>query len=229
MSAKNKLDRFAELKTFDHVLEPGLDEVLVERKTGKMKPHWMKGKWRSDFFKNDNPIVLELGCGRGEYSVGMGRHFPQKNFLGVDIKGARIWKGLLNVGFLRTRIDFIHCFFEPEEIDEIWITFPDPQPQKNRARKRLTHPLFINRYRQFLKPGGIIHLKTDNTFFFEYTLDEIEEQGYDKLIATADLYGDTIANFDDDTREILHIRTFYENLFAAQGSLIKYCKFRLPN
>ncbi len=227
--------RFAQIKEFDNVLEPELKDVLDKSNAPQLKDHPMKGKWRKEFFKNDQSIVLELACGKGEYAVGMGRKFPHKNFLGVDIKGARMWRGaktaieegLQNVGFLRTRIDFIEAFFEPGEVDEIWITFPDPQPQKNRARKRLTSPGFIERYRKFLKPGGIVHLKTDSDFFFDYTMEQIKEQSYEQVLYTYDLYSELIDNLDKDTQDILAIQTHYERLFTARGHVIKYCKFKI--
>lgn len=219
---KDKLRRFAAVKDFPHFFEPSIPE-----------PFFMKGKWRSEFFKNDKPIVLELGCGKGEYSVGLARHFPDKNFIGVDIKGARMYIGaveameenLTNVAFCRTRIDFITDCFEENEVDEIWLTFSDPQPKK--PNKRLTAPPFIERYKQILKPGGIVHLKTDSDILFEYTEEEIREKGYECLELTWNLYGELPENLDPVTREIFHIKTHYEKLFTARGSVIKYCKFRI--
>lgn len=222
-----KMERWKEMETFPHVFEPKFKEVFDTN-------FKHKGKWKQEVLKNDNPIVLELGCGRGEYSVGLGKHFPDKNFIGFDIKGARIWKGakqaleqhLKNVFFVRTRIDFITSFFDENEVDEIWITFPDPQPQESRERKRLTAPMFMERYKQFLKPGGIIHLKTDNEGFFRYTLDEIKRNNYQLIEHTFDLYGERIDDLDEKTQEILSIKTYYENLFSAQGHKIHYLKFR---
>lgn len=222
--AKRKLERFAAMKTFEHVVEPTLEDV-------KSGAFYLKGKWRSDFFKNDNPIVLELGCGKGEYAVGLAKRYPNKNYIGVDIKGARMFIGakealdleMKNVGFLRTRIDFIEAFFAENEIDEIWLTFSDPQPAK--PRKRLTSELFINRYKKFLKPGGIVHLKTDSDILFESTVEEIDQHNYKLIQLTWDLYGELIDNLDQETREILDIRTHYETLFSAKGFKIKYAKF----
>ena len=219
---KDKLRRFAAVKDFPHFFEPKIPE-----------PFFMKGKWRSDFFKNDHPIVLELGCGKGEYSVGLAKHFPDKNFIGVDIKGARMYIGavealennLSNVAFCRTKIDFITDCFDANEVDEIWLTFSDPQPKK--PNKRLTAPPFIERYRQILKPGGIIHLKTDSDILFEYTEEQIVEHGYECLELTWDLYGELPENLDPITLDIFHIKTHYEKLFTAKGSVIKYCKFRI--
>src|ERR1051325_9312258 len=173
---KMKLQRFAENQTFTNLLQPKLGYPP--------EGFTLKGKWNKDFFKKDQPIVLELGCGRGEYTIGLARRFPDKNFIGIDIKGARLWRGaktgmeenLTNVGFLRILIDQIQYFFGENEVSEIWITFPDPQPQLSRERKRLTHPQFVNRYAGFLKPNGIIHLKTDSTSLYEYTLETIAAQ-----------------------------------------------------
>lgn len=220
--AKNKLKRFAAVKDFDNFFEPSINEDFP-----------LKGKWREEHFKNDHPIVLELGCGKGEYSVGLAKHFPEKNFIGIDIKGSRMFvgaeealnEGMKNVAFLRTRIDFILDYFDENEIDEIWLTFSDPQPKK--PRKRLSSPLFIERYRKILKPGGIVHMKTDSDLLFEYTEEEIKEQNYDCLELTWDLYGDLPENLDQTTRDIFHIKTHYEQLFTAKGATIKYCKFKI--
>lgn len=191
----------------------------------------LRGKWHKDYFKNENPIVLELGCGKGEYSVGLAKNNLSKNYIGVDIKGNRIWTGATealnskfnNVAFVRTRIDFIdHCFNE-NEVSEIWITFPDPQPQKTRTRKRLTNMLFINRYKKFLKPGGLIHLKTDSTSFYEYTLEVIAENKFTLLFSTDDLY----VNCPAGREELINIKTHYEKLFTDKGEKIKYCCFKI--
>tara|TARA_B110000285_G_scaffold182545_1_gene206349 strand:+ start:5912 stop:6580 length:669 start_codon:yes stop_codon:yes gene_type:complete len=219
---KDKLRRFAAVKEFDNFFEPILKE-----------PFDLKGKWNKDHFKNDNPIVLELGCGKGEYSVGLGKHFPDKNFIGVDIKGARMFigaeealnDGMKNVAFLRTRIDFITDYFEEGEVDEIWLTFSDPQPKK--PRKRLSSSLFIERYRKILKQGGIVHMKTDSDLLFEYTEEQIKEHNYDCLELTWDLYGELPENIDPVTREIFHIKTHYEVLFTRRGATIKYTKFKI--
>lgn len=219
---KDKLRRFAAVKEFDHFYEPVLKETFE-----------LKGNWRQKHFKNDHPIVLELGCGKGEYCVGLGKHYPDKNFIGVDIKGARMYIGakealdheMNNVAFLRTRIDFITDYFAEGEIDEIWLTFSDPQPKK--PKKRLSSPLFIGRYRQILKPGGIIHMKTDSDLLFEYTGEQIRKQRYECLEFTWDLYGELPEKIDPLTREIFHIKTHYEQLFTAKGAVIKYCKFRI--
>ena len=191
----------------------------------------LKGRWHSDYFKNSNPIVLELGCGKGEYTIGLSENNHSKNYIGVDIKGNRIWVGakyaiennLNNVAFLRTRIDFIeHCFLE-NEIDEIWITFPDPQPQSTRKRSRLTNPLFLNRYKKILKKGGLIHLKTDSTSLYEYTLQVIEENKNLIIWQTDNLY----QNCPDNRQELIQIKTHYEKLFTDKGENIKYICFTL--
>lgn len=210
------------MKEYENFYEPAMNEEFP-----------LKGNWRQDHFKNNNPIVLELGCGKGEYSVGMAKHFPNKNFIGVDIKGSRMFVGasealenqISNVAFLRTKIDFITNYFSEGEIDEIWLTFSDPQPKK--PRKRLTSTLFIDRYRKILKEGGIVHLKTDSDLLFESTEEQIKEHKYDCLELTWDLYGELPQNLDPVTREIFHIKTHYEKLFTARGATIKYCKFKI--
>jgi len=219
----SKLEKFADYNSFPNCFSFAFEQI-PQGFAGK-------GKWHSDVFKNDNPIVLELGCGRGEYTVGLAANTPGKNFIGVDIKGNRIWTGatqaieagLSNVAFLRTRIDFIEHGFAPGEISEIWITFPDPQPQKPRARKRLTNKLFLDRYQKILKPGGLVHLKTDSTSLYEYTLEVIAENNLPLLIATDDLYN----NCPPGREELTRIKTYYEQLFTAKGERIKYCCFQL--
>ena len=219
---KDKIRRFAAVKEFDNFYEPVIKE-----------PFPMKGKWREQHFKNDHPIVLELGCGKGEYSVGLGKHFPEKNFIGVDIKGARMFIGaeqalkddMKNVAFLRMKIDFIDDYFSKGEVDEIWLTFSDPQPKK--VNKRLSSPPFIERYKKILKPNGIVHMKTDSDLLFEYTEEQIKEHNYELLELTWDLYGELPENIDPLTRDIFHIKTHYEKLFTSRGSVIKYCKFKI--
>ena len=191
-------------------------------------PFDMKGKWNTEFFKNDNPIVLELGCGRGEYTVGLGKIFPDKNFIAVDIKGARMWsgatesmeKGLKNVAFLRTNIEIIDRFFIKDEVSEIWLTFSDPQMKK--ATKRLTSTYFMERYRKFLKNNGIIHLKTDSNFMYTYTRYMIEENKLPVEFITEDLYNSGLVD------DILGIKTYYEQQWLERGLNIKYIKFLLP-
>jgi len=193
--------------------------------------HPMRGKWRSEFFKNNNPVILELGCGKGEYTIGMARRFPDKNFIGIDIKGARMYVGatqsvnenLSNAGFLRTRIDFINALFDRNEVDEIWITFPDPQKEKE--RKRLTAPGFLKRYYHLLKPGGIIHLKTDSVLLHQYTRSVVKTEGLNEIMATDDVYA-TISEPDHILRTI---QTAYEKRFLGMGMKITYVSFRLPS
>jgi len=217
--AKRKLKSFAEMESFSNVIQQMFQADDFD--------HPRKGNWR-EYFGNQHPIVLELGCGKGEYTVGLARKYPEKNFVGVDLKGARIWRGaktaiedqLGNVAFIRSQVDRIYNFFSPEEVSEIWITFPDPQPQKTRERKRLTSPGFIDRYRLVLSPGGIIHLKTDNAVFFEYTLDVIKEHKLDLLLHSFDIAKD----FPND--DLLAIETYYESKFRKQGIPIKYLKFK---
>lgn len=229
MGRKRKLEHFAEMKTFPHVFQPELKEVF------RAKYH-LSGKWKQEVFKNNNPLILELGCGKGEYSVGMARKFTDKNFLGIDIKGARMWRGaktsleeqLQNVAFLRTRIEFIEGCFDKDEVDEIWITFPDPQPKDRQEKKRLTGPEFLKRYLGFLKKKGIIHLKTDSKFFYDWSLLEVQRHGYEILEATSDLYSNKIEEFDLTTQEILNIKTHYEKIFSEKGHKIHYLKFK-PN
>ncbi len=224
--AKRKLQRFADVATMSFVVEPPIEMVLNNNSP-------IKGNWRKDMFKNDHPIVLELGCGKGEYAVAMGKKYLNKNYIGVDIKGARIWYGastvreekIKNVAFLRTRIDYCTYFFEENEVDEIWLTFSDPQ--RKRPRKRLTSKIFVDRYKEFLKPGGLVHLKTDSSLLFASTLEQIELQGYELLEKSWDLYGEMIDNLDQDTQEILNVKTHYEQIFTDKGFDIKYVKFKI--
>mgnify|MGYP001187805068 CR=1 FL=1 len=220
--AKRKLQKFAELNTFPNVLQPRQEEYLSNQ-------YKLKGKWATDFFGNNNPIILELGCGKGEYSLCLARKNPNINFIGVDIKGERLWRGgktalaekLENICFLRIQIEMIPSFFSTNEISEIWITFPDPQPNKPRIKKRLTSPQFLNRYKSFLKTDGIIHLKTDNATLFDYTLETITEENHRLICETHDLYHSSI------TGDVLLTQTHYENIYLAQGIPICYLKFML--
>jgi tRNA (guanine-N7-)-methyltransferase len=220
---KDKLKRFKELETIDRVIQPAFEEVYG-------KDHRLKGRWKQEIFGNEHPLVLELGCGKGDYTVGLARRYPEKNFMGLDIKGARIWKGAVeardealdNVAFLRTRIDFIRSFFAPGEVDEIWITFPDPQEKKRRNKKRLTGAIFLNMYRELLVDGGRVHLKTDNRKLYLFTLELCRFNGLEILRYTEDLYGDSL---DDDATAI---QTYYEKRFRAEGLNINYLQFRLP-
>lgn len=223
---KGKLAKFAEMKEMRNVFE--YPHSVIER-----VPFDMQGRWREAYFHNDNPIVLELGCGKGEYTVGLGRLYPDVNFIGVDIKGARMWTGakqalrlgLPNVAFLRTNIEIIDRFFSAGEVGQIWLTFSDPQ-MKN-ARKRLSSTYFMERYRRFLVDGGLIHLKTDSNFLFTYTKCMVEKNHLPTDFRTADLYHDTPQKLVGDP--ILDIQTYYERMWIERGLDIKYIRFRLPH
>ena len=218
---KNKLERFEENLTFPNLFQVSYD-FLQQNK------FHLRGKWNSDFFKNDNPIVLELGCGKGEYTVNLAKKYPNKNFIGIDIKGARLWRGcktsnedkMNNVAFIRTRIQLIENFFDNNEVSEIWITFPDPQLKK--PNKRLTCERFLSHYKNIAKQNTIIHLKTDSYELYDYTLNEVIPQGnYKILFNTDDLYA---SDFQDDVKGV---RTFYEQMFLDMGKKITYLKFEL--
>ncbi|MCB2197094.1 MAG: tRNA (guanosine(46)-N7)-methyltransferase TrmB [Bacteroidetes bacterium] len=217
---KKKLQRFAEMETFHHVIQPSFDEVFK-------KDYKLKGNWSKDFFKNENPIVLELGCGKGEYTIGLARQYPNRNFIGIDIKGARMWRGaktavtenIHNVGFLRTRVDLINSFFASEEVAEIWVTFPDPQPKK--YYKRLTSSRFLGYYQKIISENGVVNLKTDNADLFQYTRDLVKLNDLEILTDTDNLYHSGIVD------EILSIKTFYEQQFLEQGKPIHYIRFKL--
>ena len=219
---KNKLQRFAEMATFQNVIQPELSEVLHN-------DYHLKGNWNSSFFKTSNPVVLELGCGKGEYTVGLAKVFPNKNFIGIDIKGARIWRGaktaleynLQNAGFLRTRIEQITSFFTKDEVSEIWITFPDPQEKRIRAKKRLTSSRFLPLYKKFLKPGGLIHLKTDNNILYDYTYRLCLHNDLKIIKSSSDLYK------TETDQNLLSIQTFYESHYMAKSIPIKYICFTI--
>lgn len=229
MSKRNKLQKFTELLTFPNVYENfnpkapqlhGLNGVPVN----------LKGRWCSEHFANDNPIVLELACGRGEYTLDMARSSPNRNFIGVDVKGARIWKGagialqedLENVAFLRTRIEQIDLFFAPGEVDEIWITFPDPFLRKSKANRRLTASRFLGLYKKILQPDGLIHLKTDEPQLYQYTLEVLKSyKGAHLLYYDNDIYAQELPMPE------LDIKTYYERMHLAEGKTIKYIRFKL--
>ena len=224
--SKGKLQKFADMERYDNVFQfpyYKMENAVFE----------MKGRWGEEYFHNSNPIVLELGCGKGEYTVELARLYPDVNFIGVDIKGARMWtgatqalkEGLGNVAFLRTNIEIIDRFFDRDEVSEIWLTFSDPQ-MKN-PRKRLTSTFFMERYRRFLADGGIVHLKTDSTFLFTYTTYMVQVNNLPLLFRTEGLYH--TVGLDDATQRILSIQTYYESQWIARGLSIKYMKFRLPH
>jgi len=219
---KGKLTKFRELDTFEHVIQAPYRVV-------NNKNHKLKGGWDPLFFKNSNPLILELGCGKGEYTLQMAEKYPENNYIGVDIKGARMWKGareswvkgLKNTGFIRTHIELTEHFFAPGEVSEIWLTFPDPQMKK--FKKRLTSSRFISIYSHFLAPDGIIHLKTDSHFLFHYTLAMAKVNGFRVVAQTEDLYRSGRIN------DILQIKTFYENQWLLRGIAIKYLAFKIHN
>jgi len=218
---KHKLANFAETKTFRNFFQYTYGETI----------HGVpnKGRWCSNFFQNDHPLVLELGCGKGEYSVGLARKYPQKNFIGMDIKGARMWRGckasideqLNNIAFVRSPIELIEHFYAEAEIDEIWITFPDPQPKEYKAHKRLTAPRFLEHYRKILKKDAIIHLKTDNDGLYKSTLEVIKKYNHQIIFQSNDLYN------SDFKEEAVQFQTFYEQKYLSIGKNINYLKFKL--
>lgn len=220
--AKRKLQRFAENATFDHFFQPSFDEL---REGFPLKSNWAK-----DFFGNTNDIIIELGCGKGEYTVALAQKHPDRNYIGIDKKGARMWRGgktsqeqqLKNVAFIRTRSEMIELLFGKNEISEIWITFPEPQP--NKFKRRFTSPEYIERYRNLLKPDGIIHLKTDNADLFNYSLGVISKDNHRLLYSTADLYH---TEMNKDIEEVLPVQTFYEQMWLEKGLNIHYLKFQM--
>ena len=223
VGSKNKLKRFKENETFTNVFQPTREEVVGDQFS-------LKGKWSSEFFKNDNPIVLELGCGKGEYSVGLAERFPEKNFIGIDIKGARFWRGaktavesgMNNVAFVRTQIELINHIFAENEVSEIWITFPDPQIKYKRTKHRMTNAEFLDRYKKILKPSGLMHLKTDSEFMHGYTLGLLHGLGHEVIYANHNIYKNEGA-----PAEVTGIQTFYESQYLEVNKPITYIKFRI--
>ncbi|CAL2079586.1 tRNA (guanine-N(7)-)-methyltransferase [Tenacibaculum sp. 190524A05c] len=221
MGSKNKLKRFKENETFDNVIQPTREEV-----TGNFH---LKGKWNS-FFKNDNPIVLELGCGKGEYTIALAKKNPDKNFIGIDIKGARFWRGaktaiedqMENVAFIRTQIELVDLIFAESEVDEIWITFPDPQIKYKRTKHRLTNSSFLKKYHHILKPNAYINLKTDSEFMHGYTLGLLHGEGHEVFHASHDVY-----KLKSSPEEVTETQTFYEKQYLEKDKAITYIKFRL--
>jgi tRNA (guanine-N7-)-methyltransferase len=222
VGSKNKLKRFKENETFKNVVQPNREEIT----NGTFS---LKGKW-NEFFGNDNPIVLELGCGKGEYTIGMAKQNKNKNFIGIDIKGARFWRGaktaieenVSNAAFLRTQIELIDGLFAPDEVSEIWITFPDPQIKYKRTKHRLTNEVFLDKYKLILKEDGTVNLKTDSEFMHGYTLGLLHGKGYEVLYANHDIYKN-----EGSPKEVLEIQTFYEKQYLDKGKPITYIKFRI--
>lgn len=223
MGSKNKLKRFKENEQFDNVIQPSREELIDNSLD-------LKGNWRKVFFKNEKPIVLELGCGKGEYTVELARQNPGKNFIGIDIKGARFWRGaktaleenLENVAFVRTQIELIEYVFAENEVSEIWITFPDPQIKYKRTKHRLTNSEFLKRYKKILKNQGIVHLKTDSEFMHGYTLGLLHGEGHEVLYAHHDIYSNEYS-----PKEVTGIQTFYEKQYLEKGKPITYIRFRI--
>lgn len=219
--SKNKISRFEENRTFSFLFQRNFEDLA--------DGFHLRGKWNKEFFGNDNPITLELGCGKGEYTIGLAQRYPDRNFIGIDIKGARLWAGcrqvrdlgLKNVAFIRTRIELIENFFAKDEVKEIWLTFSDPQPRKSRQKKRLSSPQFLKRYSHFLHPDNLIHLKTDNPQLFEYTLDVIRDHGHQPGVVSRDVYK------LGAPAEVMEIQTFYEQMWIEEGRTIHYVNFRM--
>lgn len=223
MGSKNKLKRFNENETFENVFQPTREEMIADSLS-------LKGNWNKNVFKNNNPIVLELGCGKGEYSVGLAQMYPDKNFIGIDIKGARFWRGaktgieenIHNVAFLRTQIELIEHSFGKEEVDEIWITFPDPQIKYKRTKHRMTNTEFLINYKKFLKSNGLMHLKTDSEFMHGYTLGLLHGEGHEVLYANHNVYKN-----EGSPKEVTSIQTFYEKQYLAVNKAITYIQFKI--
>lgn len=222
MGSKNKLKRFKENEVLQNVIQP-------ERKVLEKDDFSLKGNWSKSFFKNDNPIVLELGCGKGEYTVSLAAIYPEKNFIGIDIKGARLWRGaknalkdkLKNVAFIRTQIELINSLFLGKEVSEIWLTFPDPQIKYKRDKLRLTNPNFLNKYKNVLIDGGLVHLKTDSEFLYGYTLGILKDEKFKVCYANHDIYKNPQA-----PDYVIGIQTFYEKKFISKKKSITYIKFK---
>ena len=223
MGSKNKLKRFRENDSFENVFQPTRDELVKEN-------YPLKGKWGQEVFKNDKPLVLELGCGKGEYTIGLAKRYPNKNFIGIDIKGARFWRGaktaieeaIPNVAFIRTQIELIAHVFAENEVDEIWITFPDPQIKYKRTKHRMTNMQFLERYKNVLKPDGIVHLKTDSEFMHGYTLGLLHGLGHHILYANHNVY-----KLEGSPEEVTQIQTFYENQYLENDKAITYIRFKI--
>ena len=223
MGSKNKLKRFKENETFNNVFQPKRDDLVNSE-------YELKGNWNAVVFKNNNPLVLELGCGRGEYSVELAKRYPNKNFIGIDIKGARFWRGaktaleedIHNVAFLRTQIELVDYAFAKQEVDEIWITFPDPQIKYKRTKHRMTNSEFLKRYKTILKPDGVVNLKTDSEFMHGYTLGLLHGEGHEVLYANHNVYKQ-----EGSPDEVTSIQTYYESQYLEQNKPITYIRFKI--
>ena len=223
MGSKNKLKRFKENETFSNVFQPMREELVDSQ-------YEFKGEWNASVFKNDNPLILELGCGRGEYTVELAKKFPNKNFIGIDIKGARFWRGaktaiedhIPNVAFIRTQIELVDFVFAENEVDEIWITFPDPQIKYKRTKHRMTNSQFLKRYKTILKPEGVVNLKTDSEFMHGYTLGLLQGEGHEVLYANHNVYKQ-----EGSPEEVTSIQTYYESQYLEQNKPITYIRFKI--
>lgn len=225
MGSKNKLKRFRENETFANVFQPTREELVNQK-------YVLKGNWNTSYFKNNNPLVLELGCGKGEYTVALAQKYPDKNFIGIDIKGARFWRGaktaieenILNVAFLRAQIELIDFAFAKNEVDEIWITFPDPQIKYKRTKHRMTNSAFLQKYKKILKKEGVVNLKTDSEFMHGYTLGLLHGEGHEVLYANHDVYKQ-----EGSPEEVTSIQTFYESQYLEQNKPITYIRFKIKD
>jgi len=223
VGSKNKLKRFKENDTFGNVFQPSREQVVTDQFS-------LKGKWNQDYFNNSNPIVLELGCGKGEYSVGLAEKYPDKNFIGIDLKGARFWRGaktavdigLKNVAFIRTQIELINHIFNENEVDEIWITFPDPQIKYKRTKHRMTNSQFLKLYKKILKPDGIVNLKTDSEFMHGYTLGLLHGEGHEVIYSNHNVYVN-----EGSPEEVTSLQTFYEKQYLEINKAITYIRFKI--
>jgi len=223
LGSKNKLKRFKDNESFSNVYQPTREQLLTHNFS-------LKGNWSKGVFKNNNPVILELGCGKGEYTVGLAKKYPEKNFIGIDIKGARFWRGaktaidenILNVAFLRAQIELIDFSFAKNEVDEIWITFPDPQIKYKRTKHRMTNTSFLEKYKHVLKPEGVVNLKTDSEFMHGYTLGLLQGLGYEIIYANHDVYKQ-----EGSPEEVTNIQTFYELQYLEQNKPITYIKFKI--
>ena len=225
MGSKNKLKRFRENETFANVFQPTREELVNQN-------YALKGNWNTKFFKNKNPLILELGCGKGEYSVALAQKYPNKNFIGIDIKGARFWRGaktaveenIPNIAFIRTQIELIEYAFAKNEIDEIWITFPDPQIKYKRTKHRMTNSVFLQKYRKVLKKEGVVHLKTDSEFMHGYTIGLLHGEGHEVIYSNHDVYKQ-----EGSPEEVTSIQTFYESQYLEQNKPITYIRFKIKD